>query len=163
MENVVESKLIDYLIKNKGYTFDRINSKLELEENIIKQLSKLNNMQLDSEDLTEIRHYIFDKCVGEEAYHFNSLLFGNIPLRNRKEGKPVMIRLFHRCAHDNKFQVIHQYRDNSYGVKDEVSRYDVTILVNGIPMVQIELKDTSVEIGAAVNQINRYIDRAYNG
>lgn len=162
MENIIERKLIEYLTKNKGYTFLEINNKSELEDNIIKQLSKLNNMQLNSDDLSELRHYIFDKSIGDEAYHFNSILFSNIPLRNRKEDKLVTIRLFHKCAHDNTFQIIHQYRDTSYNGKDELSRYDVTVLINGIPMVQIELKDMSVEIGAAVNQINRYIDRAYN-
>ena len=58
-----------------------------------------------------------------------------------------------KCIHNNRLQVINQYVENS-GNYD--NRYDVTILVNGLPLVHIELKRRGVALKEAFNQINRY-------
>lgn len=160
----IEKKLIDQLI-SKGYQYIPGLSGETLENNIISQLSKLNNINITKEDLADIKKYLFDRNNGEDAFAFCSKLFSNIPLTNRGKSDGIQyIRVMSRSMSENSFQVTNQYRDNTYNIDDnELSRYDVTLLINGIPIVQIELKRQDIEIDAAVNQINRYIRRAFNG
>lgn len=159
-ERDIERNLIYFLSGNKGYDFIDIHNTEELERNLLQQLSKLNgNVELTQLDLADIKHYLFDTLNGEYAYNFNSKLYKSIPLRNRKEGKVRTIRIMSASASENIYQVAHQIRDES---NSALARYDVTILINGIPMVQIELKRQDVEIAAAVNQLNRYIRTAFN-
>ena len=74
------------------------------------------------------------------------------------DGKTVYLDFFSYDTDRNIYQVSHQITmDPAH--KDDVSyknRYDVTVLINGLPLVQIELKRPGVEINEAVNQINRY-------
>ena len=78
----------------------------------------------------------------------------NIQVLKRDDGTSKNITLIDKkCIHNNRLQVINQYVENS-GNYD--NRYDVTILVNGLPLVHVELKRRGVALKEAFNQINRY-------
>ena len=156
-ESQIESNLIEFLTKHKGYQLADIHNTHELEANMLVQLSKLNGKELNELDLRDIKHYIFDNANGQEAFKYNSILTSSVPLRNRRGDRTETVRLFSRSAGDNVYQVIHQFNDNGLSL----SRYDVTLLINGIPFVQIELKRQDIEIDAAINQLNRYINDAF--
>lgn len=80
-------------------------------------------------------------------------------------GKTVYLDFFSSDTDRNIYQVTHQVTmDKEH--KDDVAyknRYDVTILINGLPVVQIELKRPGVEINEAINQINRYRKFSFKG
>ena len=80
-------------------------------------------------------------------------------------GKTVYLDFFSFDTDRNIYQVAHQITmDPAH--KDDVSyknRYDVTVLINGLPLVQIELKRPGVEINEAINQINRYRKFSFKG
>ena len=81
------------------------------------------------------------------------------------DGKTVYLEFFSYDTDRNIYQVSHQITmDPAH--KDDVSyknRYDVTVLINGLPLVQIGLKRPGVEINEAVNQINRYRKFSFKG
>ena len=80
-------------------------------------------------------------------------------------GRAVYLDFFSSDTDRNIYQVTHQVTmDKAH--KDDVSyknRYDVTILINGLPLVQVELKRPGVEINEAINQINRYRKFSFKG
>ena len=78
----------------------------------------------------------------------------HVQLLRRDDGSPQNVRLIDKTnIHNNRLQVLNQYEE---GGGAHPSRYDVTILVNGLPLVHIELKRRGVAIKEAFNQINRY-------
>ena len=81
------------------------------------------------------------------------------------DGQTVYIDFFSPDTDRNIYQVTHQVTmDKAH--KDDVvykNRYDVTVLINGLPLVQIELKRPGVEINEAINQINRYRKFSFKG
>lgn len=80
-------------------------------------------------------------------------------------GKTVYLDFFSSDIDRNIYQVTHQVTMDKAHKGDVVykNRYDVTILINGLPMVQIELKRPGVEINEAINQINRYRKFSFKG
>lgn len=72
--------------------------------------------------------------------------------RDNGETKNILL-IDKKDIHNNKLQVINQYKEENGKYKN---RYDVTVLVNGLPLVHIELKRRGVNIREAFNQINRY-------
>ena len=78
----------------------------------------------------------------------------HIQLLTREDGTVKNIYLIDKAnIHNNRLQVVNQYAVDS---GQRSNRYDVTILVNGLPLVHIELKKRGVDIKEAFNQINRY-------
>ena len=81
-----------------------------------------------------------------------------VQLLTRDDGSTKNIKLIDKAnIHNNRLQVINQYEvGQGQGGAKYANRYDVTVLVNGLPMVHIELKRRGVDIREAFNQINRY-------
>ncbi len=77
----------------------------------------------------------------------------------RDDGKKIYLSLLDEDHTKNIFQVTHQ----TTVVGKYINRYDVTLLVNGLPLVQIELKRRGIDIKEAVNQVMRYKKHSYNG
>ena len=77
----------------------------------------------------------------------------------REDGTKVYLSFFDQDHTKNIFQVTHQ----TTVVGKYVNRYDVTILVNGLPLIQVELKRRGIDIREAVNQVMRYKKHSYNG
>lgn len=164
-EQVIENMLIDQLV-GLGYQKVTFSESFTMEDNIRECLSKINNKKYSDSDIDKILKHIKHKTdeSAHYAYTFNEIMEKGIRLQLNNEklsqdNKPYIYVFDKSCAQNNTFQVSHQIVDK----ENQWSRYDVTILINGFPIVQIELKRPDVEIDEAVNQINRYIMTAFTG
>lgn len=151
-ESDLEFQLIEQL-KSQGYEFLKIHDNQGLVDNLRFQLEKLNNFKFsDNEWKTFLESYIDNPNEGivEKTFKIQEDYVFNLKLDN---GSSKNIRLIDKKnIHNNFLQVIHQYEvEGKYK-----NRYDVTILVNGLPLVHIELKRRGVSLKEAFNQIKRY-------
>lgn len=153
-EAMLEQSLIDQLISlGYGYARDVVDES-SLIRNLRCQLEALNDYHFSdlewnrflSSDIAGENLRIEDKTQIIQRDYVRLLICDNGENRN--------IRLLDkRNIHNNRLQVIHQYTPTDGTAKN---RYDVTILVNGLPLVHIELKRRGVSIREAFNQISRY-------
>lgn len=152
-ENALEKELIKNLVE-QGYERLNINSEYELILNLRKQLEKLNNCHFTDGEWDDFftkviankNDYIVEKTrLIQEDYKQEITL---------DSGKKKNIYLIDKNnIHNNSVQVLNQYVNNDGNFDN---RYDVTILVNGLPLVHIELKKRGVDLREAFNQIERY-------
>ena len=138
----------------QAYEYISIHTEEELIANLRKQLEKLNNYQFTD---TEWKHF-FKTKIANQAYGIAEktaiIQEDYIQLLEREDGTTKNIYLLDKeHIHNNHLQVINQYATDK-GTHD--NRYDVTVLVNGLPLVHIELKRRGVDLKEAFNQINRY-------
>ena len=149
----LESNLIN-LLKEQGYERCMIRNEGELVLNLRHKLEQLNDYKFTDdewsrfyrEDLANLNEGIVEKTRKIQEDHIRVL--------RRDDGSFKNIYLIDkRNVHNNRLQVINQYEEEGGRYS---SRYDVTILVNGIPMIHAELKRRGVAIREAFNQINRY-------
>lgn len=146
-EAVLESKLIAQL-KALDYSYVTIQNEEMLLSNLKIQLEKFNNTCFSDREFAAITNHLSKGNVFAKA----KTLRDRFQL-HRDNGDSVYINFFNSEKwHKNIFQVTHQVTIE--GVYK--NRYDVTILINGIPQVQIELKRRGLELKEAFNQINRY-------
>ncbi|SUT93151.1 type I site-specific deoxyribonuclease [Actinobacillus lignieresii] len=147
-------------LQNQGYEYRTdLNSQEALLQNVRKQLETLNNVQfLDSEWQRFLTEYldkpsenIIDKTRKIHHDHIYDFVFDNGRIQN-------IYLVDKKQIARNKVQVINQFEQTS----THANRYDVTILVNGLPLVQIELKKRGVAIREAFNQIHRYSKESFN-
>ena len=167
-EYEVEAKFIDRL-ESLGYTFAPLNNYNDVLANFRLELAKLNAKKLmeakgevsfSDAEFKRVLIHVENKSVYESAKILRDQYV--LTLDN---GKTVYLEFFSSDLDRNIYQVSHQITmDKDH--KDDVSyknRYDVTILINGLPLVQIELKRPGVEINEAINQINRYRSFSFRG
>lgn len=152
-----ESELEREFIKQlEAQAYEYLDIKLEedLKTNLRKQLEKLNSFifsdteweQFFTSELANPNQGIEEKTVTIQDDYIKNLI--------RDDGTVKNIYLLKKDnIHDNAVQVINQYTTEE---GQRANRYDVTVLVNGFPMVHIELKRRGVAIQEAFNQINRY-------
>ena len=141
-------------LEAQAYEYIKIDSEQALIDNLRKQLEKLNNIQFtDSEwkqffttKIANNSNGIVEKTtIIQEDY---------IQILKREDGSEKNIYLLDKAdIHNNRLQVLNQYTTTNGKYEN---RYDVTILVNGLPLVHVELKRRGVDIKEAFNQINRY-------
>ena len=152
-ETELEHALIAQL-QRQGYEYLPIHTEAELIQNLRRQLERLNNIRLtDSEWQRFFKAEIANESKGirEKAFTIQRDYKKSF---TREDGTQVNISLIDKKdVHHNLTQVINQYATDG-GSQD--NRYDVTILVNGLPLVHIELKRRGVLLKQAFNQINRY-------
>ncbi len=142
------------LLSSQGYSYLTIRNEDELISNLRLQLEQLNDYKFsDSEwksffnnNLTNTNEGIVEKTRKIQADHIQILK------RDNGETKNIYL-LDKKNIHNNKLQVINQYEEAE---GNHNTRYDVTILVNGLPLVHVELKRRGVAIREAFNQIKRY-------
>ena len=120
-------------------------------------LEDLNNYQFSD---TEWERF-FNQCVANPNEHIvektRKIQEDNVQVLKRDDGMTKNITLIDRKnVHNNSLQVINQYVIGTDQGARHDNRYDVTVLVNGLPLVHIELKRRGVAIREAFNQINRY-------
>jgi len=152
-EAELERDFINRLVE-QGYEYINIKSEQDLVDNLRAQLEKLNNYTFFDKEWEDFYTGVIangndgivekTKKIQEDFIQILTLDSGytkNIKLIDKKD------------IHNNRLQVINQYEEDG-GNHD--TRYDVTILVNGFPLVHIELKKRGVAIREAFNQINRY-------
>jgi type I restriction enzyme, R subunit len=141
-------------LQSQGYEYLRDNDEAALIANLRKQLERLNNYSFTDTEWD----WFFQKCVAgvndgimEKTRRVQT---DHIQILKRDDGSTKNIYLIDKKnIHNNCLQVINQYEE-SKGTHE--TRYDATILVNGLPLVHAELKRRGVVIREAFNQINRY-------
>lgn len=151
-EQILENNLITQLVK-LGYKKVLIRGEDDLLANLKSQLEVHNKTTLSDNDFKQILNFINKGNVFERA----KILRDRVPYTNDEgEHKTVeLINQIHWCH--NQFQVTQQITmEGTYK-----NRYDVTILINGLPLVQIELKRRGLELKEAFNQTNRYERHSY--
>lgn len=154
-EAALEEAFIRQLVAQK-YERLHIVSEADLIANLRHQLEKLNDTTFtDSEWQRFFKDVIANPNNG--IVEKTSMIQENhIQLLTRDDGRVENIYLVKKNGveiHDNHLQVLNQYETEDGNYKN---RYDVTVLVNGLPLVHIELKRRGVDIKEAFNQINRY-------
>ncbi len=137
----------------QAYEYLPITSEAELIANLRRQLEKLNKLQFSDAEWDRF----FSTCIAgsndgiiEKTARIQE---DHIQVLKRDDGSIKNIYLIDKQhIHNNSLQVINQYEIEGA----RANRYDVTVLVNGLPMVHVELKRRGVYIREAFNQINRY-------
>ncbi|WP_339004185.1 type I restriction endonuclease subunit R [Fusobacterium polymorphum] len=141
-------------LQNQGYEYLSIHNEKELIVNLKDKLEKLNNIifseneweRFFKEKIANKNDSIIEKTRTIQEDYIKSF--------TRDNGSLVNIRLIDKKnIHNNFLQVINQYKEEN---GNHNTRYDVSILVNGLPLIHIELKRRGVAIREAFNQINRY-------
>lgn len=146
------------LLEGQAYEHVQLTSEEHLVKNLRTQLETLNRFTFSDEEwdrffterIASTGEGIVEKTVRIQEDH--------VQLLTRDDGSTKNITLLDKQnIHNNRLQVINQYAvDRGEGGASYSNRYDVTILVNGFPMVHVELKRRGVPIREAFNQIDRY-------
>lgn len=157
-EGELESKLIEALVKI-GYKYVAIKDEAALLANLKTQLEKHNGIALSDKEFAQVLNHLNKGNIWDKA----KILRDKMQLTKEDgphgHGRSVYIEFLNTegwCQ--NEFQVTNQITvEGSYK-----NRYDVTILINGLPLAQIELKRRGLQLKEAFNQTNRYQRHSYN-
>ena len=142
------------MLGEQGYEYVSIHNEADLVENLRKQLERLNQYSFTDKEwetffktkIANANEHIVEKTRKIQEDYVQNLTC--------EDGRTQNIYLIDKKnIHNNRLQVINQYEE---GAGSYDTRYDVTILVNGLPLVHVELKRRGVAIKEAFNQINRY-------
>ncbi len=152
-EEALEKEFINLLI-TQGYEYLKLSSVSFFLINLRRQLEKLNNFHFSENE--------WDRFFKESIANANESIVektrkihdDHVQVLRLDDGSSKNIYLIDKKnIHNNNLQVINQYEEDGGRRK---TRYDVTILVNGLPLIHIELKRRGIAIREAFNQINRY-------
>ncbi len=152
-EKALEKEFIR-LLTEQGYEYLSLSSELDFINNLRKQLEKLNKIsfsnkewdRLFNESIASANEGIVEKTRKIQEDHIQVLRLDDGTSKN-------IYLLDKKNIHNNRLQVLNQYEEDEGTYK---SRSDVTILVNGLPLIHLELKRRGIAIREAFNQINRY-------
>ncbi|MCM1296723.1 MAG: type I restriction endonuclease subunit R [Muribaculaceae bacterium] len=145
------------LLTEQGYEYLAIHDEAALTANLRRQLERLNGYQFTDgewrrffgEIIANANDGIVEKTRRIQTDHIQNL--------RRDDGSTKNIALIDKKnIHNNCLQVINQYETGTAAGAAHDNRYDVTILVNGLPLIHVELKRRGVAIREAFNQIRRY-------
>ena len=152
-EQVLEDELAAQLV-SQGCTRTAVTYELSMLVNLKAQLEAFNGVTLTDAEFTKVLHHLNKKSGVFNKAH---ILRDRMKL-TKDDGKTVYLEFFDSADPlRNRYQVTQQVKmEGSYK-----NRYDVTILVNGLPLVQIELKRRGLEMKKAFNQIQRYQKHSY--
>ena len=146
-EQILENQLIDRLQK-LGYEYVNIGNETDLINNLKLQLEKHNDVTFTDREFDRVMNILSKGSVFEKAKTLRQKQ--HIVRDNGDNLYFEFINTEHWCQ--NQYQVTNQVTvEGKYK-----NRYDVTLLINGLPLVQIELKRRGLELKEAFNQINRY-------
>ena len=161
-EAALENGLIATLQK-MNYEYVHIEEEKNLSANFKRQLEKHNKKKLEEFGRTEFTDSEFEKILiyleGGTRFEKAKKLRDLFPLE-LESGERLWVEFLNRTHWcQNEFQVSNQITVEGR----KKCRYDVTILINGLPLVQIELKRRGVELKQAYNQIQRYHKTSFHG
>lgn len=157
-ESDLEMKLINNLV-SQGYERIYARDKTDLYENLKKQIEKLNKISFSADEWKRfLREYLdapsdgmVEKTRKIQENHIYDFIFDDGHIQN--------IKIIDKSnIHNNVLQVVNQVRQQG----THANRYDVTILINGLPLVHIELKKRGVNLHEAFNQIHKYSKESFN-
>ena len=161
-EAALENGLIATL-QQMNYEYVQIEEEKNLRTNFKSQLEKHNRKRLEEIGRTEFTEAEFEKILiyleGGTRFEKAKKLHDLFPLE-LDDGERLWVEFLNRTHWcQNEFQVSHQITVEGR----KKCRYDVTILINGLPLVQIELKRRGVELKQAYNQVQRYHKTSFHG
>lgn len=151
-ELILEQNLVDQLVE-LGYSRVAIADEGDLVLNLKSQLEKHNKTKFTDNEFKQILNYINKGNIFERS----KTLRDRVPYINDKNETKTIELINQQFWCQNEFQVTNQITMKGH----YENRYDVTILVNGLPLVQIELKRRGLELKEAFNQTNRYERHSY--
>ena len=145
------------MLTEQGYVYLPIHSETELIANLRCRLEALNGIQFSEGEWERF----FKECLANPNEHIvektRKMQEDFVQVLKRDDGSSKNIMLIDKKnIHNNSLQVINQYAVSTTEGARHNNRYDVTVLVNGFPMVHIELKRRGVAIREAFHQIDRY-------
>ena len=155
-EAALEKEFI-HMLTEQGYEYLQIHTEKDLISNLRSQLERLNSYQFTDSEWERF----FNTCIASQkdgiVEKTRKIQEDNVQILKRDDGTTKNITIIDKKnIHSNFLQVINQYTISmDEGAKHD-NRYDVTVLVNGLPLVHIELKRRGVPIREAFNQIDRY-------
>ncbi|RDY22923.1 type I restriction endonuclease subunit R [Romboutsia maritimum] len=158
-EAQLEENLIKQLV-NQGFNFVTIADEEQLKNNFRNELFQHNKAKLNNEPFTDKEFERILRHVEGKSVFQSAMVLRDKFILEREDGSEVYIEFFNTqnwCK--NRFQVTNQ----TTVVGKYTNRYDVTLLINGLPVVQIELKRRGLDLKEAFNQINRYKKHSYQG
>ena len=156
-EAALEAELIR-LLREQAYEYLPLTTEAGLVANLRAQLEVLNDLTFTD---TEWQRFFTEKIAGAKDGIVEKTLRiqdDHVQLLTRDDGSFKNVALIDKQhVHRNRLQVLNQYEvPGGHDSGQRVNRYDVTVLVNGLPLVHVELKRRGVDIREAFNQINRY-------
>ena len=154
-EAQLENELI-HALQGLSYEFINISNEEELYQNFRKQIDSINGIHLSDKEFNRLLNSMLGKSRFESAKNLRQ----DQEIEFDSDGKKHSVKIFDKSNWcNNRFQVTHQVTMQG---KHE-NRYDVTLLINGLPLVQIELKRRGMDLKKAFNQICRYQRDSYQG
>jgi len=152
-EAALEAEFIKMLTE-QGYEYLPIHKSDDLIINLRKQLEKLNDYQFTDSEWKRFFDTVLSNPNAKIEDKSKIIQEDNVQVLKRDDGSSKNITIIDKKnIHNNFLQVINQYVENSGNFDN---RYDVSVLVNGLPLVHIELKRRGVALKEAFNQIERY-------
>lgn len=145
------------LLTEQGYTYLSIHKEADLIANLRERIEELNDIRFTDSEWEQF----FRESVANPNDHIvektQTIQEDYVKVLKREDGTSKNIRLIDKKnVHNNRLQVLNQYENGKEEGAKYNNRYDVTVLVNGLPLVHIELKRRGVPIREAFNQIERY-------
>lgn len=156
-EAQLEENLINQLV-NQGFHRVIISNEEQLIANFRNELFEHNKVKLNNEPFTDKEFERVLRHVEGKSVFQSAMVLRDKFILEREDGSEIYIEFFDTqnwCR--NRFQVTNQ----TTVVGKYTNRYDVTLLINGLPLVQIELKRRGLDLKEAFNQINRYKKHSY--
>jgi type I restriction enzyme R subunit len=152
-EASLEAEVIQ-LLTTLGYKYTKITNEEDLLSNLKTQLEALNQTSFTDSEFIQIQRYLGKGTIFEKANKLREY----IDIKSEDDKPTKYIKLLNQ----------EDYTKNSFQITQQVTiqgkyqnRYDITLLINGLPLVQIELKRRGLELKEAFNQINRYQRDSY--
>lgn len=172
MSHISEYEVEDLFIsrlESIGYEFIKLDNYDDVLKNFRQKLAEFNSEKLiEVKGSADFSDSEFDRImihIDNHTVYESAKILRDKYILTLDNGKTVYLDFFSFDTDRNIYQVSHQITmDKDH--KDDVdykNRYDVTVLINGLPLVQIELKRPGVEINEAINQINRYRKFSFRG
>ena len=145
------------MLQDLGYGYLQIHKEADLIANLRAQLSKVNCYEFTDGEWDRFFKEVLANPNADIAEKSRLIQEDHVQVLKRDNGESKNISLIDKKnIHNNVLQVINQYTVSTDDGAKHDNRYDVTVLVNGLPLVHIELKRRGVPIREAFNQINRY-------
>lgn len=145
------------MLAAQGYEYLDIRTETDLVANLRKQIERLNQYVFTDSEWEQF----FSDCIANNnegiVEKTRKIQTDHVQVLHRDNGMTKNISLIDKKSiHNNCLQVINQYEVGTADGANRDNRYDVTILVNGLPVIHVELKRRGVAIREAFNQIKRY-------
>ena len=145
------------LLTEQGYTYLNIHKEADLIANLRERLEELNNIKFTDNEWEQFFNTAIANPNDKIEDKTQTIQEDYVKVLKREDGTSKNIRLIDKNnVHNNRLQVLNQYENGKAEGAKYNNRYDVTVLVNGLPLVHIELKRRGVPIREAFNQIERY-------